>query len=395
MKNHPTLGTKSTFGSQLHCNDDANTTLTPARTPQPLAQIQDCQSHEKGDDDTRNNGAEPLDSVVGYSSATFPFSFSLNGVSQDLASGLNTSSTPEIAPFEGHLYLHDSHRDREPYPTPQSYQPQSHVPLPNGRDQNNYSVFQPNSELQDGLNQWAGDLPLSSSTFDSWSAFALPDFTDLPDAFPNVPTSSQCETQLSDSEHSILSKRFATVERLWPIKTQLPTPLMQTLWRRVAAKVEDGLFSVPSSKTGCHAESWWGLHEDCRSGLVKEYGNTIQAGGPGPPEALGSLASGGPSLSSGLFSQSGLSSLLKFPSAKILDASLDQFFRRFHPRMPFIHRPTFNAESTPNTLLFPMCLIGLKFLNGEGVKKFVLVQTRVSALNHCHLMERVNQEKVC
>ena len=59
----------------------------------------------------------------------------------------------------------------------------------------------------------------------------------------------------------------------------------------------------------------------------------------------------------------------------ILDTSLDFFFQYFP--MPFIHKATFNARTTPGLLLFPICLIGFSLLYPEHSKPFILRHLRV------------------
>ncbi|KAK5275372.1 hypothetical protein LTR40_013134, partial [Exophiala xenobiotica] len=62
---------------------------------------------------------------------------------------------------------------------------------------------------------------------------------------------------------------------------------------------------------------------------------------------------------------------LTFPSTETLDMSISLYFRRFHPVLPFVHQATFDAKSTPSSLLLPMCLIGLSILNPGGADEFI------------------------
>ena len=65
------------------------------------------------------------------------------------------------------------------------------------------------------------------------------------------------------------------------------------------------------------------------------------------------------------------------PSSEILGMSLSLYFRRFHILLPFIHHPTFSAATTDSAVLFPMCLIGLSFLDEDTARRFVCAQTSV------------------
>jgi hypothetical protein len=67
----------------------------------------------------------------------------------------------------------------------------------------------------------------------------------------------------------------------------------------------------------------------------------------------------------------------KFPSAELLGICVDIYFRRFHPLMRFIHQPTFFSANAPNTVLFPMCLIGLLLLDPTRTRHFVTIKLSV------------------
>ncbi|KAH7143501.1 hypothetical protein EDB81DRAFT_795789 [Dactylonectria macrodidyma] len=162
----------------------------------------------------------------------------------------------------------------------------------------------------------------------------------------------------------IPDERFAKVARLWPKKRGPPWYLMKTLWSDVVCHKGANLFSECSSDDDDDDDDdnslsmrgkgpQWGLCEERRLTLIKEFTQPQ----PGTPE-------------DGLDFPDGTS----FPTADTLAMCIDLYFQRFHPLFPFIHEPTFSARRTPNTILLPICLIGLHLLDPERSREFVATQ---------------------
>jgi hypothetical protein len=82
-----------------------------------------------------------------------------------------------------------------------------------------------------------------------------------------------------------------------------------------------------------------------------------------------------------------------FPSAEVLDMSLDLFFRRFHQLLPFIHQQTFTAKSANISVVNAMCLIGLALLDPQNKKSFVTMQLPVSPLSSYHFQGANGNER--
>ena len=63
------------------------------------------------------------------------------------------------------------------------------------------------------------------------------------------------------------------------------------------------------------------------------------------------------------------------PTAEVLEAAVDVFFQR--SSLPFIHKPTFDVGTVPDSLLLAMCLLGISSLYPERSRAFVLRYQRV------------------
>ncbi len=162
--------------------------------------------------------------------------------------------------------------------------------------------------------------------------------------------------------HTVPKERFSRVQRCWEPRPGRVHRLMPNLWEEVVSSSRDNLFSEgtftePDPKAG-HS---WGFDGDCRLRL-KEAFHDPSISAYHSPRATPSPHTSNPS---------NLRELADFPPTEILDISLGIFFRRFHQVVPFIHIPTFCAQTTPLPLLFIMCLIGLSVLGTSGATAFV------------------------
>ena len=210
---------------------------------------------------------------------------------------------------------------------------------------------------------------------DLWGDSAMMDFMDISEPFPAVPLPRSVPRHRPSFTKDVPDERFHRVERLWPLRRNTTQSSSgQTVWEQVVAHPEDSLFSDPglreqyasSPPIRRNASSRWGLGEECRARLIRDYGggrprgdslaskDTVEAASSKRSDTAGDVSSGS-----------------RFPPAEVLDMSLDLYFRRFHAFMPFLHRATFDARATPTALLLPMCLIGLEALDCEGSRKFI------------------------
>ena len=354
----------------------------------PLAPIQGHQIAEEDNDRTPLNGRNTSDMLTSPSSAA-P-SLLPHEAQRDPLPRPEITFAQQAAPLQDHLYPHNAQNDVENDLSSRDYPSQNHAIYANGSAQTFNAAIQPTNGFQGWLDPYQDHSLFLHDTLDMWSDSAISHLLGMPSDLPDLPTPGLRESRQSDSKERIPVERFGRVQQLWPTKRERSRPLMQSLWREVAVYSEDGLFSLcgddtslPSAVSGSHTRPWWGLDEDRRRQLARDYNHTSLSDRRESAEAPAPIRSGkDPNLQESL-SQSEVSGVHNFPSAEILDMSLDQYFRRFHPRMPFIHRPTFTAKSTPNTLLFAMCLMGLKLLlKGESAKRFILAHVRVSRLDH-------------
>ncbi|KAG5785089.1 hypothetical protein H9Q73_001247 [Fusarium xylarioides] len=131
---------------------------------------------------------------------------------------------------------------------------------------------------------------------------------------------SQASSNSVDPVSSIPLERFARVAALWPRnRTHSASQIASKVWADVVNYRGDGIFtdvsisqSSPSSTIGTENESRWGMDEEKRQDLIREFGS--------------------------------LSSSVEFLPARLLNLGLTIAFRQPHSLVPFIHQPTFSAK---------------------------------------------------
>ncbi|KAF5984302.1 hypothetical protein FCOIX_2805 [Fusarium coicis] len=173
------------------------------------------------------------------------------------------------------------------------------------------------------------------------------DFLDfgLGETSPGV-RGSQASSNSVDPVSSIPLERFARVAALWPRnRTHSASQIASKVWADVVNYRGDGIFtdvsisqSSPSSTIGTENESRWGMDEEKRQDLIREFGSP--------------------------------SSSVDFLPARLLNLGLTIAFRQPHSLVPFIHQPTFSAKSASNSVVFSLCLLGLAILDSSYVKPF-------------------------
>lgn len=57
-----------------------------------------------------------------------------------------------------------------------------------------------------------------------------------------------------------------------------------------------------------------------------------------------------------------------FPSTRLLNLGLFTAVRQTHCLVPFVHQPTFVVRTSPDSLLFSLCLLGFVMLDAEKTK---------------------------
>ncbi|KAF5627049.1 hypothetical protein F52700_8532 [Fusarium sp. NRRL 52700] len=157
---------------------------------------------------------------------------------------------------------------------------------------------------------------------------------------------SQASSNSIDPVSSIPLERFARVAALWPRnRTHSASQIASKVWADVVNYRGDGIFtdvsisqSSPSSTIGLENESRWGMDEEKRQDLIREFGSP--------------------------------SSSVDFLPARLLNLGLTIAFRQPHSLVPFIHQPTFSAKSASNSVVFSLCLLGLAILDSSYVKPF-------------------------
>jgi hypothetical protein len=260
---------------------------------------------------------------------------------------------------------------------PQQAQMMQPTRTPLSQDAQMYPMY--TQSLTHDLSHWLEtcdvDMQPLPYGLDLWGDSAMMDFMDMSDAFLSVPAPRSVPRQRPSFTKDVPDERFHRVERLWPLRRNTTQSSSgQTMWEQVVAHTEDSLFSDPglreqyvsSQPVRRTGSSRWGLGEECRTRLIRDYGGGRPRGG-----SQGSRDTVETATSKRSDTASDVASGSRFPPAEVLDMSLDLYFRRFHAFMPFIHRATFDARATPAALLLPMCLIGLEALDCEGSRKFI------------------------
>ncbi|OAP60422.1 hypothetical protein AYL99_05424 [Fonsecaea erecta] len=182
-----------------------------------------------------------------------------------------------------------------------------------------------------------------------------------------------------DATSRELSKR---VQEAWPRRRANPVVrVIRNMWRCAAVHTADNFFSSPPAadpsqpRSAGSSTSRWNMDDECRARLMSDCETNLL---PAESYTGGVTAPGSPHISVPSVQEEveveGLSPQaprLPFPSTETLDMSIDFYFRRFHPVLPFLHKATFDAKLTPSWLLLPICLIGLSILNPGGAENII------------------------
>ena len=204
---------------------------------------------------------------------------------------------------------------------------------------------------------------------------------------PQPATVQEPQTRLrsdSGSVSSIPDSRFARVEEVWRDKFAKASHF-QTIWTDVANNSHANIFCSDRAESGASVndvDSRWGLNNAIRGRLRAEF--ETPAGTPAASRAA---------------SAQRLRSA--FPPTEVLDISLDIYFRRIHPIVPFIHVPTFKAASTSPSLLFTMCILGISTMSQSAGGKFLkkaFLAVRLRALQELVTMVTTStsiEDKLC
>lgn len=215
------------------------------------------------------------------------------------------------------------------------------------------------------------DMQLPAGMFDFQSTnTSLFEFIEL--SSRNSPVNAH-SSQLSSTDRAstIPAERFAQVARLWPNRMGEGSSekFRVNLWAGVVRFGGDNIctdLSIPEPSSplavGDQNESKWGLDEEKRQSLIREFALSSQAHGT-------------------VDYQGGGLSTISFPPTRLLNLGLDVAFRQPHSLLPYIHRPTFSAKSASNSIVFSLCLLGLAMLDFKTARDFAVAYLPVRL--HC------------
>lgn len=150
---------------------------------------------------------------------------------------------------------------------------------------------------------------------------------------------------------------LSKVQQHWPVRaidTTQPKPsFWYSIWTSRANIITDAQL-IPPGPTEMSAR--WRLTSDA----LKRVQTYVSASTCGSSGSHGGTAS------------------VELPPNGIVDIGLELFFRHYHPLQPFIHVPTFHANSAPTATLISMCLIGFHILNTKGTDALLSQMMHVS-----------------
>ena len=240
----------------------------------------------------------------------------------------------------------------------------------------------PNDMLTYWLSQADNDIDFPMIPF--------PDVPSVPfEQTPQPATIQEPQARLrsdSGSVSSIPDSRFARVEEVWRDKFAKASHF-QSIWTDVAKSSHANIFCSDRAVSGASTndvDSRWGLNNAIRGRLRAEF--ETPAGTPAASRAS---------------SAQRLPVRSAFPPTEVLDISLDIYFRRIHPIVPFIHVPTFKAASTSPSLLFTMCILGISTMSQSAGGKFLkkaFLAVRLRALQELVTMVTTStsiEDKLC
>jgi hypothetical protein len=206
------------------------------------------------------------------------------------------------------------------------------------------------------------DTRLSLNFFDFLSNSAgMLDFMELPGGSSPLASTRSIHSSSNERASIIPTERFAEVSRLWPDKmgASAVNKFAANLWAEVVAHPGDNICTdtsvkgtSPASTIGDSGGSGgyrWGIDEDKYQALIDELARECRGGGvtiDGEPLTV------------------------RFPPMRLLNLGLDIAFRQPHCLLPFIHQPTFSVKSSLNSIVFPLCLLGLAMLDSKHVRHF-------------------------
>ncbi|KIW62999.1 hypothetical protein PV04_09882 [Phialophora macrospora] len=206
-----------------------------------------------------------------------------------------------------------------------------------------------------------------------WLESTIIDLPKLDNLVTSLPTPGEDHTSCQDrpSINALSAERLSRVQKAWPTKLVRPIRLIRRLWQTALQHPADNILCHCRTEPPGHSperitltSSRWNMDASCRERLLQDSHQIF-----GKDESLYATpvdqSSGTPGSSTSTTDEA------HFPSVEMLDMSLDLYFQRLHPSMPFVHRATFDARTAPSAVLFPMCLIGLSLLDPRGSRDFV------------------------
>lgn len=214
-----------------------------------------------------------------------------------------------------------------------------------------------------------------------WFGSDILDYMDCfgSDVLPSPPVSQQPGSQQSNT---FPRERYSQVQRLWPTRKSFAKAFSPNIWddvvRHKSGNIlsDPGIHDAPSHPLADASErhmSTWAMDDDRRQMLIRyaelncmSSTTDMNSGHRHQTDSLQARCDGA-----------------RLPPTRLLNLALAMAFRRFQTLVPFIHQPTFSVKTAPDSIVFPLCLLGLVVLDSEQTKAFVL-RYMGEALRRCY-----------
>ncbi|KAF2187333.1 hypothetical protein K469DRAFT_749140 [Zopfia rhizophila CBS 207.26] len=207
---------------------------------------------------------------------------------------------------------------------------------------------------------------------------------------PDMPFSIPCfDNGKSGSPPMAFSvEQLRRIRRLWPRQRSQPgVRLIQKLWRQVVHPEADNIFSEPQASshdsihpaTRSYQTSRWNMDDECRNGLAQYCKELDDVDCRDESNDTGLRLTPLRSVSEERLEKSPPVSDGDFPTAEVLDSSLDFSFQFFQPNLPFIHKLLSMQErlDVQNPRFFGMDPRTLIFLHSRSLNLVDTVQDEV------------------
>lgn len=197
--------------------------------------------------------------------------------------------------------------------------------------------------------------------------------TDLNKLFASYNGPPAEDTTFNDSPTAFSVDQQRQIQYLWSgQKRGSSVQLIRVLWQQVTVHGADNIFSDPQAndyQTMQQENSTRGIDDECLYRLIvycrqlRELSQNLTSCNAKQAQRRQPFVADD-----------------EFPFSDLLTSGLKSFFQAQHLSLPFIHLTSFDAISTPISLLLSMVFIGLAYASLSRNKQFILLHITVSLI---------------